>query len=269
MAVTIGEFPKDYIDALDEVLAGATYADRYAVQGAEFVNARQVSVPDISFGDSPDPVAYDRFKTEGTATVNRTVYTLDHDVEKVFYTDAVNSIDDAASSITNIVSEYERTVFGPYVDKDFFRVAAAQAKATVTTKLTAANIKAEIRKARTQFKQAGLAGGDLYMSSAALALLEDATNRQWSNDTSITDSVGVYDNFTIFEVPDDTLQTDFTAISGGTQTIRYITKRAIGYLFLPGQHTHGDGSLGQFRWVFGTIVHKNKKPGIYVNKAAA
>lgn len=269
MAITIGEFPTEYLDALDEVLMGATYASRYGVAGAEFVNSRQVSVPEIDFGSSPEPVKYDRFQTEGNAEVKRTVYTLDHDVQQVFYTDAVDSIDEAAASMTNITSEYLRTIFAPYVDKDLFKVAAAQAKTTGTTALSAANIKGELRKARTQFTAAGLSGGDLYMTSTALGYLEDATDRQWSNDTNIHDTVGNYDGFDIFEVPDETLGTDFTVISGGTQTLRYITKRAVAYLFLPGQHTGGDGSLGQFRWVFGSIVRKNRKPGIYANKAAA
>lgn len=265
---TIPTFPVEYLEAIDEVLQGATYAGRYNVQGAEFVQGRQVSVPDISFGASPDPTAYNRFQTESPVTVGRTVYTLDHDVEKVFYVDAAEAGDEPAIAMTNVVSEYERTVFGPYVDKDFFAKAKAAAKAKGTTTLTAGNVKGEIRKARQQFAEAGLAGGDLYMTSAALALLEDATDRQWSNDTVITDTVGSYDGFRIFEVPTDTLGCDFLAISGGTKTIRYITKRAAAYSFAPGQHTEGDGWLNQFRWIFGTLVWKNKKPGIYANQAA-
>lgn len=266
---TITTFPVEYLEAIDEVLAGATYAGRYGVSGAEFVGGRQVSVPDISFGNSPDPIAYNRFATEAAVTVGRTVYTLDHDVEKVFYVDAAEAEDEPAIAMTNVVSEYERTIFGPYIDKDFFAKAKAQAKATGTTALTAANVKGEIRKARAQFTEAGLAGGDLYMTSAALALLEDATDRQWASDTAITDTVGSYDGFQVFEVPAATLGCDFLAISGGTNTIRYITKRAATYSFAPGQHTNGDGWLNQFRWIFGTIVHKNKKPGIYANKAAS
>lgn len=264
---TITTFPVEYLDAIDEVLAGATFAGRYNVQGAEFVQGRQISVPDISFGTSPDPTDYNRFASESPVTIGRTVYTLDHDVEKVFYVDAAEAEDEPAIAMTNVVAEYERTVFGPYIDKDFFAKVKAQAKATGTTALTAGNIKGEIRKARSQFANASLSGGELYMSSDALALLEDATDRQWSNDTTITDTVGSYDGFQVFEVPSDRMDADFIAISGGIQTVRYITKRAATYSFAPGQHTKGDGWLNQFRWIFGTIVHKNKKPGIYANKA--
>lgn len=265
---TVSAFPIEYLDAIDEVLAGATFAGRYNVAGAEFVKGRQVSVPEIDFGASPDPTAYSRFASESGVTIARTVYTLDHDVEKVFYVDAEEAGDEPAVAMTNVVSEYERTVFGPYIDKDFFAKAKAGALAKGTAALTASNIKGEIRKARAQFANAGLGGGELYMSSDALAALEDATDRQWSNDTAITDTVGSYDGFQVFEAPAGTLDCDFLAISGGLQTIRYITKRAAAYSFAPGQHTQGDGWLNQFRWVFGTIVRKNKKPGIYAHEAA-
>lgn len=263
---TISTFPVEYLEAIDEVLAGATYAGRYNVAGAEFVNGRTVSVPDIDFGNSPEPTAYSRFSSESGVTIARTPYTLDHDVEKVFFVDAAEAQDEPAVAMTNVVSEYERTVFAPYVDADFFAKAKAQALAKGTVTLTAANIKGELRKARTQFAEHGLMGGGLYMSPTALALLEDATDRQWSNETSITDTVGSYDGFQVFEVPAATLGCDFLAISGGLQTIRYITKRAAAYSFAPGQHTQGDGWLNQFRWIFGTIVRKNKKPGIYANE---
>lgn len=257
--------PVEYLEALDEVLAGATFAGKYGVGGAEFVSARTVSVPMLNFGNSPNPTNYNRFAAASDITLARQTYTLDNDKEKVFYIDAVDAIDEAAADITKVLSEYQRTVLAPFVDADFFAKAKARAATKATTTLTQANIKGEIRKARTQFVQAGLTGGDLYMSSAALALLEDATDRQWSNETAITDTVGSYDGFTVYEVPDATLGADFTVVSGGTRTLRYISKRAANYLFAPGQHTGGDGWLAQMRWVFGCIVHDNKVAGIYTN----
>lgn len=270
MATTINTFPDEYLDAIDEVLAGATYASAYNVQGAEFANGRQVSVPDISFGESPDPVVYDRFRSgEASVVVNRTVYTLGHDVQKTFYVDAVDAGDDPAASQTTSISEYERTVFAPYIDKDFFSVAAKQAKATATETLTKDAIKPAIRAALNQFTDAGLAGGSLYVTSDVRGMLEDATNREWTNETSVTHAVGNWDGLDVFAVPTALLGTgmNFIAISGGTNTIRYVTKRAASYLFAPGQHTEGDGYLAQLRWVFGTIVRKNRKPGIYASKA--
>lgn len=268
MGTTISTYPVEYLSAIDEALVQATYASRYGVGAAEFVSGKQVSVPDYDFGDSANPVAYDRFATESSVTVSRTVYTLANDVEKVFYVDAADAIDEAAASATQIVAEYQRAILAPYVDADFFAAALAKAKATGTTTLTADNIKEAIRAARTQFVEAGLNGGDLFMTPTALGLLEDATNRQYSNETSITDTMGSYDGFSIFAVPDATLGADFIAISGGTRTIRYIVKRAVTYAFAPGQHTSGDGWLTQMRWIFGSIVRKNKVAGIYANKAA-
>ncbi|SEP04782.1 hypothetical protein SAMN02910314_02016, partial [Denitrobacterium detoxificans] len=109
MPTSIQEFPKEYVDAIDEVLAGATYATAYDVGAAEFVNGRQVSVPELSFGDSPNPANYNRFQSgEADVTLNRTTYTLANDKEKVFYVDAADAIDEAAADITKIVSEYQR-----------------------------------------------------------------------------------------------------------------------------------------------------------------
>lgn len=266
---TITTFPTEYLDAIDEVLAGATYAGRYNVAGAEFVRGRQVSVPDISFGDSPDPTDYDRFKTESPVTIGRTVYTLDHDVQKVFYVDAEEAADEPAVAMTQVVSEYERTVFGPYIDRDFFAKAVEAAGGSSSASVTKTSVLDEIRKARKQFSNAGLSGGDLYVTSDVLGVLEQAVPREWAGEGSITDQVGSYDGFSVFEVPEDTLGCRILAISGGLKTIRYVTKRAAAYSFAPGQHTQGDGWLNQFRWVFGTIVRKNRKPGIWVNKASA
>ena len=268
-ATNVIEFPTEYLEAIDEVLMGASYAGRYNNGAAEFVNARQISIPDLDFGENPEPTTYSRFASESGVTVHRTVYTLDHDDEKVFYVDALDAIDEAAAEITKTVSEYQRVILAPWIDKYFFANAAGKAKTRANTTLTAANIKGEIRKARTQFNQAGLNDRVLYMSSTALALLEDATDRQWSNDTTIIDTVGNYDGFQIFEVPDELLQADFTALAGGQRTMQYIIKRAANYLFAPGTHTKGDGWLCQMRWVFGNIVRYNKTAGLYTNKPAA
>ena len=265
---TISNFPVEYLDALDEVLMGETFANRYQVQGAEFVRARQVSVPDISFPEASDPNDYDRFETDDKFTLTRTLYELTNDKQASFYVDSCDSLDEAAASLTNITSQWQRMVLAPFIDKEFFKTAVAQAGTKGTETLTVENIKAEIRKARTALRKAGLAGGDLYMSSDALALLEDATERHWSNENVITDTVGNYDGFQIFEVPDDRMDQDFLVISGGLQTIRYIVKRAFAHIAMAGNHEKGDGDLGQFRWVFGTIVRKNRKPGIYASKAA-
>ena len=267
MPNTISKFPEAYTTALDEVLALASFATRYGDAGAEFVNAKTVNVPDISFASSTVN-DYDGFKTTNDVTLTYTPYTLANDKQAVFTVDAVDDIDTAAELSTNAASQYERTIFAPSVDTDFFKTVLGKAKTTGTTALTAANVKGEIRKARNQFTEVGLTGGDLYMTSTALGLLEDATERQWSNDTVITDTVGSYDGFTIFEVPSLLIGCDFLAISGGKATARYITKRSASYIFAPGTHTSGDCWLSQHRWVYGTIVGKNKVAGIYANKTA-
>ena len=263
------EFPTEYLEAIDEVLMGATYAGRYNDGAAEFVGGRQISIPDIDFGNSPEPKPYNRFASEDGVDIKRTVYTLDHDDEKQFYVDALTVQDEPVASMTGVISEYERTVLAPYIDKYFFRAATGKAKTRATETLTASNIKSEIRKARTQFNSKGLSGWELYMSSNALALLEDATDRQWSNEGTILDTIGNYDGFQIYEVPSDLLQCDFLAVAGGKNTIKYIVKRAASFLFAPGQHQRGDGYLAQMRWVFGNLVKMNKQWGLYANGATS
>lgn len=268
MATKIPSLPVEYVDALDEALVHASYAARYAVDGAEFVNGRQVSIPDYDFG-SQGVNDYDRFATEDEVTINRTIYTLDHDKEGVFYVDAADAIDEAAADITKIVAEYQRVKFAPAVDSDFFAQALAQVDAPSTTALSAKTIIAEIRKARSQFTKAGLSGGDLYVTSDVLGYLEDATTREFSNETTINDTVGIYNGFNVFEVADDLLGCNMLAISGGTNTYRYITQRAAAYAFAPGAHTGGDGWLSQNRWIYGMVAFKNKKPGFFANKKAS
>lgn len=266
MPYQINEFPTVFLTELDQVLLHGTYAGRYTVQGAEFVNNRTVNVPEITF---PDKAVndYDRFRTENSMKLEYTPYTLGYDKEATFYVDAVDDRDAAGLLATNAVAEYERQVFGPYIDVQFFRFLAQKAKTKASTALTVANIKGEIRKARTQFFEAGLEGGELYMTSEAKGLLEDATGRQWSNEGAINDVIGVYDGFSILEVPAATLGADFIAVAGDQTTVRHVIKRAVAYLWSPGSHTNGDGWMAQLRWVFGDIVRKNRRVGIYCNAA--
>lgn len=265
--MAIAELPVEYLAELDSILTHESYAARYGVQGAEFVNAKQVKVPEISFGSGTN--AYNRFKTETEATLSYTVYTLDNDREATFYVDAVDDAAAQAVLSTNIASEFERSKFIPEVDTNFFKTAVAKAGGNNTVAITAENVRQEFRKARAQFTKAGLTGGELYVTTDVLGALEDATKRDWGNDTVITDSVGNYNGFDVFEVSEDLLgaNVNFLAISGGQNTIRNITKRAVAYHFAPGTHTQGDGYLDQYRWVYGALVRKNKQAGIYVCKA--
>lgn len=267
MAYQINEFPAVFLTELDQVLLHGTYAGRYTVEGAEFIGNRTVNVPEIEFPEN-GVVDYDRFRSETDFKLVYTPYTLPYDKEATFYVDAVDDRDTAGVLSTNVVAEYQRQVFGPYVDIQFFRFAAQKAATKATTALSVANIKGEIRKARTQFFEAGLEGGELYMTSEAKGMLEDATGRQWANEGAITDVIGVYDGFSIIEVPAATLGADFIAIAGGQSTIRHVIKRAVSYLWAPGSHTSGDGWMAQMRWVFGDIVRKNRRVGIYVNAAS-
>lgn len=267
MPYAISEFPTVFLTELDQVLVHGTYSGRYFVEGAEFVADRTVNVPEIVFGDKVGVPDYSRFRSEGDVKLKYVPYTLGYDKEKTFYIDAVDDRDTAGLLTTNTVAEWLRLVFNPYVDREFFRSACLLAGTKTTTTLTVANIKGELRKVRSKFLKHGLTGGDLYITSEAKGLLEDATNRQWGSESNIGDVIGVYDGFNIIEAPKEVIGCDFLAIAGGQTTIRHIVKRAVAYLWAPGSHTDGDGWMAQLRWVFGDIVRKNRKVGIYTNSA--
>lgn len=260
------EFPVDYLTALDEELTQSSFSSKYDVEGAEFVSKKTVKVPRIEFKNGLMP--YDEFKTDTGASLEYDMYELDHDAQADFKVDAVEDIDTAHILSTNLGGEFIRTKAVPEMDYDFFEKMVEYAGNRSTTALTETNIKSEIRKARTAFTQAGLAGGDLYMSSEALELLENAIDRTFANEGNITDSVGNYKGFDIYEVPDLRLGTgvDFIAIAPGCA--RYIKKRSVSYIFAPGRHTNGDCWLSQYRWVYGAIALKNKRNGIYVHHNA-
>lgn len=259
----IQEFPIEYLETLDEVLEVSSFSSKYDVQGAEFVNKKSVMVPRIVLTDGLND--YDGFETENNAQLVYDVYTLDNDKQAVFKVDAVDDIDTAHLLSTQLNAEFLRVKAVPAMDLNFFTAVNAKAAVKGTTALTVDNIKAEIRKIRTAYTQAGLIGGDLYMSSAALELLENAIDRQFAGEGAITDMVGSYNGMNLFEVPDDRLGgLDFAAVAPGV--IRYIKKRAVTYLFAPGTHTEGDCWLSQSRWVYGAVAWNNKVKGLYTNK---
>lgn len=269
MADLVTEFPAEYSQVLDEVIAQESFSNVFQEQGAEFVRKRTVKVPEMHFDGGT--VDYDKFVTKGEADITYKEYELDKDKQKVFYNDALDVNDQPLLAMTNIASEFERTLLVPEIDTYFFGKSKLAAKTKAETDLTAANIKAELRKARTQLKQAGYASAYLFMSSDALACLEDSLNRQFSGEDVITDTVGRYDMFDIYEVPEDRLgEVDFIVIGKATdpnrKPIRFIWKRAVTKFIGAEINQSGDGDELQMRWVYGTIALKNKAAGIYTNK---
>ena len=266
-------FPKEYLETIDEQLMGQTFAARYQTGGEEFAGNRTVLVPEISFPNQETPNDYDSFATKNDIARKYTAYTLPYDKQEVFQVDAVDDIDTAGLLTVNAATQYDRTVFAPWLDKQFFadvKAMAGGAQGTAAA-LTNSNIKKAFRDLRSHLRKSGLAGGDVYLSSTAVAALEDATNREWSNEGTITDSIGRYNDFELFEdaggrLPDGI---DMLVISGGIQTVRYVVKRAVTYTFAPGDHTEGDNWLTQIRRVFGIVGLRNKRPGIYVAGANA
>lgn len=261
------EFPQAYLNTLDGILATESFTSAYQVQGAEFVNAKTVNVPELVLGELSDYTG--KFGNDHTTELKYTAYTLDKDREYSFTVDAVEDADEANLRVANGLAEAQRVLVIPEMDTYFFGKAAAAAKTKGKTALTKENIKDEVRNARTQFVAAGLGqSADLFISSTALALLEDATDRQWSNEDAVTRMIGKYDIFTIYEVPDAMLAQDFIAISGGQGTIKNVIKRAVTKVTAPEVNQISDGYLCQARWVYGTVALKNKAAGIYVNKGA-
>lgn len=265
------EFPEEYKQVLDEVIEQESFTTPFQEQGAEFVSARTVKVPEMVFDGGTDD--YDRFVTKGEAAIKYTSYKLDKDRQKSFYNDALDVIDQPLLGMTNIASQFERTLLVPEIDTYFFGKAKNAAKTKATTNLTAANIKAELRNARTQIKQAGYSTACLYMSSEALACLEDSLDREFSGEGVITDTVGTYNFFEIFELPDERIgDADFIAIGKSAdknlKPIRFVWKRAVTKYINAAINQNGDGDELQMRWVYGTIALKNKAAGIYMNKGA-
>lgn len=266
-------FPKEYLETIDELLMGQMFATRYQTGGEEFAGNRTVLVPEISFPEQTTPNNYDQFATKNDIKLQYTPYTLAYDKQEVFTVDAVDDIDTAGLLTVNAASEYDRTIFAPWLDKQFFsdvKAMAGGAQGTAAA-ITKTNVKGAFREARTHLRKHGLAGGDVYLSTNAVAALEDATNREWSNEGTIVDSIGRYNDFELFEDAGERLPEgiDMLVISGGLQTVRYVVKRAVTYTFAPGTHTEGDNWLTQIRRVFGVVGLRNKRPGIYVAGANA
>lgn len=262
-------FPSEYLTALDELFVQESAYSQFMVQGAEFVDKRTVLVPEIVFpGEVKGTRAYNRFSSEDTVKTVHTPYTLDKDREKVFYIDAVDNIDSANLLAMEAMRQWTRMYFVPEYDNYFAANVLAKAQTKGTATITKENIVEELRKARTQMRNAGFKVADVWMTNAAQYALEDAIDRQFAGESEINDIVGKYDEFIIHTPGDDVMGgMDFFVIGGGQNTIKSVMKRAAQYTFAPGQHTEGDGYLYQNRWVYGNIAKKNKVAGIYANKA--
>lgn len=261
------EFPVEYLTVLDEVIEQESFTTKYNVDGAEFANAKTVMVPEITFDGGTEE--YNRFKSEGKSELAYAPYELDYDREKTFYVDAIDDVNEAHLRVLNQVTQFERRYLVPEVDKNFFTHIGKKAKTTGTAALTTTNIKAELRKARTQMVNAGFGRADLYVTADTLGILEDAINREFAGEGVITDMVGAYNIFDIYMVPNERMNgLDFAVIANDPEVIRHVVKRAAHFFFAPGQHTNGDGYLDQLRWVYGDVTRKNKTAGLYAHKTA-
>lgn len=263
------EFPVEYAQVLDEVIEQESFTTKYQVQGAEFAGSRSVKVPERKFKADDKTKPYDRFKNPDVVPIVNTTYTLDKDEEKAFVADALDVQDQPLLALQGTAAEFERRFFVPQIDAYFFGKAAAAAKTKATEDITAANVKELLRDARTQMVNNGFARADLYMTSDALACLEDSLDRQFAGEGEITDVVGRYNIFDIHEVPDARLGQDFIVIGQSAATsevIRLVWKRVVSKYFPPEINQSGDDHLLQLRWVYGTIALKNKNVGLFAHK---
>lgn len=263
----VTEFPKEYLTALDEIVEQESFTTAYQETGAEFTSTKTVLIPELIIANGTVP--YDKFETMNDTAIKYAAYELDQDRQTTFYIDAVEDIDEQHLRLLNLASEFNRTKLVPEIDTYFFGKVKANAKTDAKTNLTAANIKEELRNARMQMVQNGFNAAELYMSVDALSCLEDAIDRQFAGEGTITDVVGHYDMFNVHMVPDDRLGLDFAVIAGGKKTIKHIWKRQVSNYFGPGTWQRGDGTALQMRWVYGTLCPKNRKGGIYVSKGTA
>lgn len=262
------EFPAEYSQVLDEVVTQESFTTKYQVTGAEFTGARTVKVPERVL-DGTGTEKYNHFRNPKEAKVVYTSYTLDQDREKAFTADALDVIDQPQLELMGTAADFERQFLIPEIDTNFFNTVAAKAMTNAKTDLTASNIKEELRNARTQMLNQGYKSADLYMTSDALACLEEAIDRQFAGEGTITDTIGRYNIFNVFEVPEGLLGVDFAVIGEGAankRAIRHIWKRVVSKYFSPEVNQSGDDHLLQMRWVYGCIALKNKVGAMYVSK---
>jgi hypothetical protein len=267
MALAI-EFPPHYLDTLDEVLVAESVTAPFVATGVEFISGRTVKKPKLTITDGLKD--YDGFQTLNSGSLEYETRDLEFDKQLAYEVDALDTMDNALDNAASWLAEAIRVKANPEIDQTFFskvfdNVLAAN-KSSVA--LTPANIKDEIAKARKALGSKGISNAALYLSFDALYALEKATERQYSNDTVITDTIGNYNGFPLYVVPDEILGSiDFLAVAPGT--VELIKKRAVTYLFAPGDHPNGDKWLAQYRLVYDTIVYDNKKPGLYTNYTPA
>ena len=271
------EFPQKYLNTLDKILAAETFTAAYQVAGAEFVNAKTVNIPEIVLGESLHD--YDgTFAGTDKAEVKYETYTLAQDKAYSFTVDAVEDMDEQHLRVANGAAEVQRRLAIPAMDTNFFAKAAAGAgtKKTYTLGVTdggseeapVKGIKTALREVRSKFVAVGCMDADLFISSTALAMLEDATERQWASEDGIYTMIGKYDIFNIYEVPDALLACDFIAIAGGQNTVKQVVKRAKTQVIGENENQNSDGVKVNMRWVFDTIVYKKQAGAIFTNKGA-
>lgn len=267
------QFPQEYLNTLDSILTAETFTAAYQETGAEFVSAKTVNIPTMSIGTSLGNYN-GAFGNDDKAEIAYEAYTLSNDKEYSFSVDAVDDIDENHLRVANGAAEVQRQLTIPAMDSNFFAKVLAGAGTKKTDTLAVADgsgkvgIKTALRAVRSKFVEIGQMNADLFISSTALSLLEEATDRQWASEGDIHTMIGRYDIFNIYEVPDALLGCDFLAIAGGKNTVKTVIKRAVTRVFAPEQNQTSDGWLCQMRWVYDTIVRKPKKAAIYSNKAA-
>lgn len=187
MANTIA-YAELFQKTLDEVLTAGPLTSWMTenASGVIYNGGNKYKVPKISF-DSTDPANYDRATgfTEGSVTLEYEEKTFEKDWGKSFMVDAMD-VDESnfVATSTNIMNEYNRTVYVPALDAyRLTKIESLAATASHSRELapTKANVYSELKAdLNSAVAETGAAETDMviHISRSAYVLLCDSTELQ-------------------------------------------------------------------------------------------
>lgn len=285
------EYAKRFLPIIDEVYKASSVTEGLdAAVRTDFTGVNEVKVLKVSTTGLGDYSREDGYP-KGDVTANWETMKLEIERGKELSVDRMDNEETLGLVFGQVVGEFMREHVVPEIDAyRFANYAGTEGITTEAAALTSDTIIAAIDEAVRVFDEYEVNTGSriLCINSDLKPVLNQALNRMWSSDSTVSTALTNYNGVPIKYVPKARFYTSITLNSGAeswgfatgedSKAINFMLldrkavlqakKFALPKIFTPDENQDKDAWKFQFRLYHDCFAYENKVKGIYVHTAA-
>lgn len=281
------EYAQKFVPVIDDIYkAQAVTEGMDAATKVDFSGVNEVKVLKISTTGLGDYSREDGYP-KGDVTAAWETMKLTQERGKEISIDRMDDEEVLGLVFGEVTGKFIRDHVAPELDAyRFAKYASADGVQTASGTLTKSNVLDAIDEAvrAMDAEEVPTAGRILYVNSDLKPVLNQALERKWSSDKSVSNILTGYNDMKIVYVPVKRFYTSVTTNDGssdwgftGTGAINFmllqpeavlqVKKFALPKIFTPDENQDKDAWKFQFRLYHDAFVYENKAMGVYVNTA--